>query len=217
MTLLPLFPLGSVLFPGGALPLHIFEPRYRQMISECIQEQHPFGIVLIRSGDEVGGGAVPHEVGTTARIARVQNLPDGRMNITVVGVERFRVISLDHSGPYLSGEVSLIPRQPEGDPGSDAVADRVRQLFSDYYRLKLALGDQWSRRIGLPSMPGILANFVGTRLDIPPPMKQRLLELESVRECLEAEAGILSGGVDTLAKQVRAAQRKKYTDFGMTN
>ncbi len=217
MPLLPLFPLGLVLFPGGTLPLHIFEPRYKQMIGECIEQERQFGVLLIRSGEEVGDEAIPHEVGTTARIARVQQLPDGTINIAAVGIERFRVLSLDHSMPYLSGEVSFIPRELEGDPGSDTVAERVRELFSEYYRLKLALGDQWSRRIGLPSLPGILANFVGNRLDIPPPMKQQLLELESVRQCLETQAGILDGGVDALAKQVRAAQRRKYSDFGMTN
>ena len=81
MERLPLFPLNSVLYPGTLLPLHIFEERYRSMISRCVEEKVPFGVVLVRSGEEVGGPAEPYDVGTTARVARLQRLPDGRMNL----------------------------------------------------------------------------------------------------------------------------------------
>jgi len=75
---LDLFPLHTVLFPHMRLPLHIFEPRYRVMIRACIDEERPFGVALIRSGEEVGGPAEPHGVGTTARITSHETLPDGR-------------------------------------------------------------------------------------------------------------------------------------------
>ena len=71
MTELPLFPLNVVLFPGMVLPLHIFEPRYREMVNYCLDEKKPFGVVLLREGEERGGPAIPYQVGTAARIMRV--------------------------------------------------------------------------------------------------------------------------------------------------
>lgn len=217
MPLLPLFPLSSVLFPGNTLPLHIFEPRYRQMIGECIEQEQPFGAVLIRTGEEVGGAAEPHEVGTTARIARVQHLPDGRLNIVTVGVRRFRIVALDRSRPFLSGEVAYIERD-DGDEGvTGEAAARLRELFSDYYRLNLALGDQWTRRVGLPSRPSMLADFVAGRLDIDTMIKQKLLEMDSTQECFALEATMLTEAVRLLTARVRSAQARKYGDFGMMN
>ena len=74
---MPLFPLNVVLFPGMALPLHIFEPRYREMINRCLDENLAFGVVLIKEGPEVGGDALPRRVGTAARIVKVDRQPDG--------------------------------------------------------------------------------------------------------------------------------------------
>ena len=108
MDRLPLFPLRTVLFPGMALPLHIFEERYRLMIGRCMEERSPFGVVLIRSGEEVGAAAEPHDIGTTARIASVQRLEDGRMNLVALGEQRFRILQLDNSGPYLAGDVEYL-------------------------------------------------------------------------------------------------------------
>jgi Lon protease-like protein len=82
---LRLFPLQTVLFPGMRLPIHVFEERYQLMIRECIEEDAPFGVLLIKSGAEVGAPAVPHDLGTTARILQVQYLDDGRMNIFTLG------------------------------------------------------------------------------------------------------------------------------------
>ena len=89
---LPLFPLNSVLFPGATLPLHIFEERYKLMIGRCLQSGSPFGVLLIRSGNEVGEATEPFEVGTTARIVRVQHLDEGRMNLVCLGEQRFRLL-----------------------------------------------------------------------------------------------------------------------------
>src|SRR5206468_11650777 len=88
VMILPLFPLHTVLFPGMALPLHIFEARYRLMINECLSASTPFGIVLIDAGHEVGEPAVPHTIATTAHIAGAARLPDGRLNMEVVGQQR---------------------------------------------------------------------------------------------------------------------------------
>ncbi|MBM3459217.1 MAG: ATP-dependent protease, partial [Armatimonadetes bacterium] len=98
---IPLFPLNVVLFPGMALPLHIFEPLYRQMIRRCLDGDQRFGVCLIRSGPEVGGPADPHSVGSLCQIAHVHALEDGRMNLLVVGVSRFQVVRLYHDEAYL--------------------------------------------------------------------------------------------------------------------
>src|SRR5260370_10948037 len=106
---LPLFPLNTVLFPGMALPLHIFEPRYRLMIEECLNTGGAFGIVLISSGREVGEPAVPHSVGTTAHISGVERLPDGRFNIEIIGQQRFHIVSLENDQAYLTGTIAEFP------------------------------------------------------------------------------------------------------------
>ncbi len=128
---LPLFPLGSVLFPGMLLPLHIFEPRYRLLLQRVIQADQPFGIVLISSGPEVGGPASPHRIGTTARVVGTTPLPGGRSFIIVRGERRFAIEAIDaEREPYLIGEVRYL----DEDDGADAteLADRAADSFGQY-------------------------------------------------------------------------------------
>src|SRR3989442_6382306 len=105
---LPLFPLNVVLFPHLPLPLHIFEPRYRQMIAECLEEGHSFGVVAIREGTETGP-ATPYDVGTLAKIVRIDRLDDGRMNLLGMGASRFAIVRTADARPYLRGEIHIIP------------------------------------------------------------------------------------------------------------
>jgi len=134
---IPLFPLRSVLCPGVALPLHIFEERYRLMISHCLERDEPFGVVLLREGHEVGplrGGVAA--MGTTAAIRRAGSHPDGRLDILTVGEQRFRLEGVDNvSEPYLVGRVSLLD-EPTG-PESEARdrAERVGRRFLEYLGL----------------------------------------------------------------------------------
>ncbi len=216
MPVIPLFPLGSVLFPGAALPLHIFEPRYKLMIAGCIEREQPFGVVLIRDGSEVGSSAVPHEVGTTASITRVEHLSDGRLNIIAIGQQRFRILSLDHSQAHLAGEVRYLERAPPAEATGDLAA-KVGELFSLHHRSMLALGGQWTRRVGLPTHPEMLANFVAARLDISAGAKQHLLEFESVDACLAAETHILEESTAALTRQVNIAHQQRYASFGKMN
>src|SRR5581483_10418080 len=103
---LPLFPLNVVLFPGVVLPLHIFEPRYRQMIAECFQQKTPFGVVLARP-ESLPLQEEPYPVGTMAEIHNLSQLEDGRYVLMAIGVQRFRILSKHHLKPYLSGVVEL--------------------------------------------------------------------------------------------------------------
>lgn len=108
----PLFPLNTVLFPGGPLPLRIFEPRYLTMVSECVKGDSPFGVLLIRDGNETGP-ATTHEIGTLARITDWYQGSDGLLGVTAIGLQRFRVISSIREASGLNiGTVEILPDEP---------------------------------------------------------------------------------------------------------
>jgi Lon protease-like protein len=141
---LPLFPLHTVLCPGVALPLHVFEERYRLMVERCVESGEPFGVVLIREGRETGplDGRISR-VGTTALIREVGRLPDGRLDLMTVGGRRFRIETLtDSEEPYLIADVRYL-REPVGDPDmARTLAERVSSRFLRYLEvLQPALED----------------------------------------------------------------------------
>ena len=113
-SVIALFPLHTVLFPGGPLPLRIFETRYTDMVRRCMREQQPFGVVLIQDGDEAGDVATTATVGCTARIADFHTLHDGFLGISCVGDRKFRVLRVWRAGDGLNmGEVSWLPPERE--------------------------------------------------------------------------------------------------------
>jgi uncharacterized protein len=137
MMEIPLFPLHAVLVPGAPLPLHVFEPRYRGLVADCLAAATPFGVVCISAGREVGAGSVTFaSVGTLADIREVSRYPDGRYDIVTVGGARFRLsaVAADRK-PYLVGTAELLP-EVLGDPGRTArLARRVRSRFVRYLAL----------------------------------------------------------------------------------
>ncbi|MFQ3669585.1 MAG: LON peptidase substrate-binding domain-containing protein, partial [Fimbriimonadaceae bacterium] len=120
---LPLFPLETVLFPYASIQLHVFEDRYREMVRECVEYDRPFGIVLLKTGSEIGDpNAEPYLVGTAVRIRHIHTYEDGRMDLHVQGERRFRIRRLDESRPYLTGLVEpVLERDTETSPRSDAL------------------------------------------------------------------------------------------------
>jgi Lon protease-like protein len=142
-TEIPIFPLRSVLCPGVALPLHIFEERYRLLVARCLELDQPFGVVLVREGRDVGPltGRIA-AVGTTAVIRRAGRYPDGRMDILTVGQQRFHLDEVDSgSEPYLVGRVSVLD-EPVGGLGlAQEQADRVGKRFLEYLDLLQPDGD----------------------------------------------------------------------------
>jgi len=112
---LPMFPLGSVLFPSMVLPLHVFEPRYRALARDCLSGDRRFGVVLIERGSEVGGGDVRFSVGTAAQIVEAAELPDGRFALGTVGLHRIRVLSWLEDDPYPRAEVEVWADPPPTD------------------------------------------------------------------------------------------------------
>jgi Lon protease-like protein len=191
---LPLFPLNIVLFPSMVFPLHIFEERYKLMINTCLAQDKPFGVVLIYSGSEVGGSAIPHPVGTVARIANWEWLPDGRMNILVVGGRRFRIVDYANPElPYLEGLVEYWDDELADSQNLSPLIDRVKHDFVDYLTLIMSLADQALpiSQLQLPDDPSMLSYHVASNLQIEGSERQELLEEPSAGARLQRELTLL--------------------------
>lgn len=122
---LAMFPLSTVLFPGGSLALHVFEPRYRALMTHCLAGDGEFGVVLIERGSEVGGGDHRVGVGTVARIESATPFPDGRWAVLVRGLERLRVVQWLPEDPYPLALVEDVSNPSEPRSGSEAITDRA--------------------------------------------------------------------------------------------
>jgi Lon protease-like protein len=180
-SIIALFPLHTVLFPGGPLPLRIFETRYTDMVRRCMREQQPFGVVLIQEGDEAGDVATTATVGCTARIADFHTLHDGFLGISCVGDRKFHVLRVWRASDGLNmGEVAWLPAEPELalPERYGHLADTVRRALEDlaehYEHVEMKLGD---------------AAWIGARLTELLPIeladKQALLELDDPIERLD--------------------------------
>jgi Lon protease-like protein len=213
---LRLFPINSVLFPGMRMPLHIFEERYKLMIRECIEEDAPFGVLLIREGEEVGGPAVPYQIGTTARILQVEYLDDGRMNIFTIGQQRFRIVAINTTEPYLRGEVELLRQLPATD-SAFSIMPRARQQFDDYLKTYFAIADQWIRATSLPDDPGEAADYIAARMEVAPLVKQELLEELEPEARLRRELEIIREELPDMHGRLVAHLRRKTSGFGVLN
>lgn len=189
---MPLFPLNVVLFPGMMLPLHIFEPRYKEMINRCIEEEIPFGVVLIEDGPEVGGSAKPHRVGTAARIKKVARADDGTLNITVIGMQRFRILELDTSHAYLSAKVAQFPLVNGSTKAAIEMVHRVRPKITEYVSLLSKASKTELKLDRLPEDPTTLAFLVAIALQVDNNAKQELLSMSGVPEMLDGERYLLS-------------------------
>ena len=214
---LPLFPLNTVLFPGAMLPLHIFEERYKVMIARCIEERQPFGVLLIRKGHEVGDTTEPFDIGTTAHIARVDELEEGKMNLVCLGGQRFRTVRLVSEDPYLTCEVEFLSSTSTDDPKARELSDDAGSLFAEYVRLYLAMSNQWARSVEMPSEPDGLADFIGARLGVAPQVKQRLLEELSARTRLALEVQILGEAIREMSPRVEEARIMRWHGFAVMN
>ena len=193
---LPLFPLGTVLFPGLLLPLHIFEDRYRQLVRDLMDGPEPrqFGVVAIRHGRETGvdGIRALHETGCTATLRQVKPLGDGRYDVVTVGARRFRLAGLDDSGPYLRGRVELLTEET----GEPAAAAKAMQVIRDLFRAYLsALAERGVTQISVPELPDdpvTLSYLVGASMIIDLSDRQGLLAEPDALRRLAAERALLA-------------------------
>jgi Lon protease-like protein len=190
---LPLFPLEQVvLFPGMSLPLRIFEERYKVMIGACQVTDQLFGVLLIRTGSEVGEPAVPERVGCTARMLRVDRLPDGRMNILTIGEQRFRLLGPARvmADGYLVGNARLLTDHTTAPVPADLL-DNVSAEFAKYEKARQATRQPPTVRPELPRDPVRLSYQIATSLHVHPRESQRLLELDEVAGRLRHELELL--------------------------
>jgi Lon protease-like protein len=193
-TALPIFPLGTVLFPGATMPLHIFEERYRALVSTLLRRSEgdrAFGIVAIREGYEVGSRGVHsvQRVGCEARLVTVRPLADGRYDIEVVGGRRLRVDALDTSGQYLVGEVSWLD---EADGVNAGAAARTALLVFESYRAELSelRGDEILTG-QLPRSPCALSYSLAATCLLTLQDRQHLLEADDAASRLRALTGMM--------------------------
>jgi Lon protease-like protein len=198
---LPIFELPLVLLPGELIPLHIFEDRYKRMISRCLDEGEPFGIVF---RDPEGGA---RRMGCEARVAEVtETFDDGRMNIVVTGERPFRILDRFEAAEYPAGEVEPLELEADGqledEPGAEA-AGNARDAFAEL--VKRVGGDPPERS----ALDEFGAYEIAGRVELPPETKQRLLELRSEPERMRVLAAALGSLVDAVARSREVAERAK--------
>ena len=197
MNLLPLFPLDLVLLPGAPLPLHIFEPRYKEMISECLEQKKPFGIV--RASEEGVAG-----IGCTAEIVSVtKKYDDGRMDILTRGVDRFEVLEVNEERAFLRAEISLL--QDEDGDGDDDASRLEQSLVELAVRLHAEIVKLAGAELSEPdetatNLSFLLAGSLPLDLDF----KQNLLATLSERKRLEAVVGYLQAVLPGLRRAAKA-------------
>jgi Lon protease-like protein len=193
VTRLPLFPLGTVLFPGLLLPLHVFEDRYRTLVRDLVEgpeEERVFGVVAIREGREVGDGGIRslHPVGCLADLRQVEPHPDGRFDIVATGARRFRIDSVDAmSRPYLQAEVEFL-HEPDGE-AAPVLARTVASVWGAYRQALTGTSPEDADE--LPDDPSVLSYLVASATILDLADKQRLLEEPDTTSRLRRELAIL--------------------------
>ncbi|MCU1368289.1 MAG: peptidase family protein [Ilumatobacteraceae bacterium] len=186
MAIMPMFPLGSVLLPGAVLPLHVFEPRYRQLVQDCLASpEHEFGVVLITRGLEVGGGDVRCSVGTVARMIQVAELDDGRYALVTVGTRRVQVVEWLPDDPYPQAVVDELPDEDADEDLTDRIGEtwtRVRRMNA----LAIELGDANADVSSEMSADPLVASYhLSALAPLGPADQQRLLAARGPRERID--------------------------------
>jgi Lon protease-like protein len=198
-TPMPMFPLGTVLFPHALLPLHVFEPRYRLMTQRVMNADGEFGVVLIERGSDVGGGDTRFGIGTVARVVRAQELPDGGYALATVGMRRIRIDRWISDDPFPQADVADLE-----EVATDADAprrDRALGAFSAVCDLHRQIDP---RVLDLPAIDEdpVQASFeIAALAPIGPLDAQRVLEVANAGDRLDLLADLL----DDHARTLRAA------------
>lgn len=199
-VVLPMFPLGTVLFPHGLLPLHVFEDRYRALVRHCLDGDGQLGIVLIERGSEVGGGDVRFGVGTRARILEALALEDGRWYLVLVGVDRIRVVRWLPEEPFPRAEVEVLADEGDGDASR---RDDVEGLLRRALAFKAELGEAAASATGpLDPSPEVAVWQAATMAPLGPADAQRVLEAPGAGERFRLLEEMLREEVAVLAHRV---------------
>jgi Lon protease-like protein len=194
--MLPLFPLGAVLYPGMLLPLHIFEERYRDLVRDLLDGPDPrrFGVIAIRKGRETGIDGVHslYEVGCIATLRRVERHEDGRFDIVTVGTRRFKLLSLDETRPYLQGEVELLDDDVADEAAAVPLVRTVQAAFRGYTDALTEWGGATIRIEELPDEPTLLSFIVAAAMIIDLTERQGLLAEPDTLRRLNMQRALLS-------------------------
>jgi Lon protease-like protein len=200
---LPIFPLSVVLFPGIPLPLHIFEPRYKRMLADCLEADRRFGITPVPSDNTPEPGAV----GCVAEVRVNQELPDGRSNIVVVGQSRFVVSRLlDESTPYLVADVQTFEDDEDSEPPADHT-EALRQLFTRYLAGLRELNDTLPEEPGLPDDALSLSFQAAGGIECDLGVKQRLLAERSTARRVDALVMLLPVLTSSVERGIKVHRR----------
>jgi uncharacterized protein len=193
---LPLFPLGTVLYPGLLLPLNIFEERYRELVRDLLDGPEPrrFGVIAIRKGRETGvdGISALYQIGCTATVREVAEQDDGRYHLVTVGTQRFRLASLDNSRPYLQGEVDLLEEEVGDEASAGLAVHAVQRGFHGYVE---ALASRESVEVTVPELPDeplLLSYLVAASMILDLSVRQDLLAEPDAERRLGAERALLA-------------------------
>lgn len=193
-----MFPLGAALLPGAVLPLHVFEPRYRQMVHDLLDDDAhdpEFGVVMIERGREVGGGDVRRDVGTVARVVDMKALPDGRYALIAVAGDRLRVNAWLPDDPYPLADIDVWPDDDLGTVDLDLAAQRIEQLHEKVRDINAevrALGELTpppDTEIAVD--PHLALYHLGSIAPLGPADRQRMLEAATLRARFEVFAAAL--------------------------
>jgi Lon protease-like protein len=194
--MLPLFPLGAVLYPGMLLPLHIFEERYRQLVRDLLDGAEPrrFGVIAIRKGRETGIDAVHslYEIGCTATLRRVDQHEDGRFDIVTLGTQRFRLLRLDQTRPYLQGEVDMLAEDPVDAATAGPAVRVIQAAFREYLDALTEWGGATVRLEELPDEPELLSFIVAAATVIDLQERQAMLAESDTLRRLAMQRALLS-------------------------
>jgi Lon protease-like protein len=211
---LPIFPLGVVLFPTTPLPLHIFEPRYRRMLADCLEADRTFGITPVGTDGEV---PEPGAVGCMAEIRVNQEMPDGRSNIVVLGGSRFVLTKvLEEPVPYPVAMVQTFDDQPGSEPVEERTA-RLRELFQNYLGLLRQLNDLQAEESRLPEDPAGLTFHAAAAAECDASIKRRLLTERSIARRVEALLLLLPLLTRALERGLEVHQRAHTNGRGTTH
>jgi len=208
---LPIFPLPVVLFPGVPLPLHIFEPKYRQMLEDIGNFNNLFGLSYFDSSTSDRDLPSPGEIGCVAEVTETQTFPDGRSNILTIGLVRYRIESyVERGDPYLVARVNYFE---DTDEDNDTLIKAAEDVADTFTRIALAVRTINDERLNLPDIsdtePQRLSFLVAAAMEVDVEVKQELLELRSTAERLERLKNMLDRAVEGYEERARIHELAK--------
>jgi len=214
---IPIFPLPLVLFPGQIKQLRIFEPRYRAMLSDCLEDDAPFGIVLTRTPRTGGSDSLPYRIGTLAHITQVDPVPDDTFHIQIYGGERFSIQEFVDDAPYLQANIENHPLLQTESRHADDLQKKVRLLLSEYLDALTKASGMRFNIYTIPTNPQQLAYLAAVVLQTNSEQKQTLLASAHLPDLFVQEINLLTRELDLMAWINATIADTQDSGFGSDN